>query len=307
MSKYTSETWPIAAKMAWGTKAVNGEPIENHPDEWRLQMKKISKVGYTAFDPTDVWVPFWEFDEDQADDFIGTAKDFGLTMPSLSMGRRSVVDRARGEEYLEMTMGVVDFAVRAGTQVVNVGFMQDLTPEQQAATWFWLADGHRDDPELRDLAVERIQQIADHAAKYDIQISLEMYEDTYCGTADDAVSFVKDVARDNVGLNADIGNLVRLHRPIESPDTMYDKVLPHTNFWHIKNYVRDEDPATGAYFTHPAPLETGYVDYRTTIEKALRVGFEGPFVTEHYGSDWLGVGVRNLHYIRNVLALALDE
>lgn len=307
MSDYTSETWPIAAKMAFGNRASNGEPIERHPAEWRRQMQMVRRLGYTAFDPTDVWVPFWNFSEAEEVDLLAFAHELGLSIPAVSMGRRSVVDREHGAKYLEMSMQFVDFAERCGASVVNVGFMQDLTPEQEQATWFWHVDGHRDDPQLRDLAVERIQDLCDYAAKRGIQISLEMYEDTYCGTPDDAVAFVVDVDRENVGINPDIGNLVRLHRPVESGDAMYRKVLPYANFWHIKNYLRDEDPGSGAFFTFPTPLETGYINYREAIEHALSVGFSGPFVTEHYGNDWLGVGARNLRYIREVLSLALNE
>ena len=32
---------------------------------------------------------------------------------------------------------------------------------------------------------------------------------------------------------------------------MLDKLLPHTNYWHVKNYLRDEDPATGQVMTLP--------------------------------------------------------
>ncbi len=39
-----------------------------------------------------------------------------------------------------------------------------------------------------------------------------MYEDTLIGTADGAVRFVTDVDLPNVKINADIGNLIRLHR-----------------------------------------------------------------------------------------------
>ena len=171
MSKYTSETWPIAAKMAFGTKASNGEPLEHHPAEWRRQMEVVSKLGYSAFDPTDVWLPFWEMGADQAAEFLGIAEELGLSIPSLSMGRRSVVDKNHGAEYLELAQTFVDFAQRCGASVVNVGFMQDFTPAQQTATWFWLADGHKDDPALRDLAVERIRVLADYAAKAGVIIS----------------------------------------------------------------------------------------------------------------------------------------
>lgn len=305
--KYTSETWPIAAKMAFGPNASNGEPIAAHPHEWKRQMQKVHALGFTAFDPTDDWVPFWTWSETEQDEFLRYATELGLTIPSLSMGRRSVVDVEHGVEHLEIAKKFVDFAVKCGASIVNVGFMQALKPAQAQELWFWYADGHKDDPELRPLAVSRVQELADYAAPHGVQISLEMYEDTYCGTADDAVAFVTDVARDNVGLNPDIGNLFRLHRPVEHWKSAYAKVLPYANFWHIKNYIRDEDKATGAYFTTPAPLETGTINYREVIEQAVALGYEGPFMAEHYGGDWLTIGIRNANYIRSILKLELGE
>ena len=134
-----------------------------------------------------------------------------------------------------------------------------------------------------------------------MEISLEMYEDTYTGTAEDAVSFVKDVDHAAVGLNPDIGNLIRLHRPMPTYQWMFDQVLPYANYWHIKNYTRDFDPATGAYATHPAPLPGGYVNYRPIIARALELGFEMPFMVEHYGSDSLWNLAQSREYIRSVL------
>ena len=132
-----------------------------------------------------------------------------------------------------------------------------------------------------------------------------MYEDTYVGTADDAVEFVTDVGHPAVGLNPDIGNLIRLHRPMPGFMEMFEKVLPYANFWHIKNYSRDEDPQTGSYASAPMPLKTGIINYRAVIRRALDLGYSGPFCCEHYGSDSLGVCAENREYITQVLTSAL--
>ncbi|MGO8462669.1 hypothetical protein ACC759_37110, partial [Rhizobium ruizarguesonis] len=68
--------------------------------------------------------------------------------------------------------------------------------------------------------------------------SLEMYEDTYLGTADSSVLFFEDVGLDNVGINADLGNLIRLHSPVEHWLQMMTKVAPYSKYWHVKNYMR---------------------------------------------------------------------
>jgi sugar phosphate isomerase/epimerase len=305
----TSDTWPIAANMlSFGSTAADGTPNLDAPAEsWRAQLQQVADLGFTEVDPTDAWLSIGEMRDARFAELLVVLKEVGLHVPSVSTTRRSVVDAAHGEDYLRFGHTVVDRAPALGAEVVNFGFMQDLTPAQQGALWFWLAEGHHDDladTATRDLAVRRIRELADHAAEVGVQISLEMYEDTYIGTPDLAVRFLEDVDRDNVGLNPDLGNLVRLHRPIDDIPTMFEKVLPHTNFWHIKNYTRDVDLATGAYTTHPTPLVQGVVNYRVMIRRALELGFEGVFVCEHYGSDSLGVAAINRDYIRGVLRSA---
>jgi sugar phosphate isomerase/epimerase len=223
------------------------------------------------------------------------------------MTRNSVVDVERGDENLADALRFIELAPSFGVTVVNTGFMQALTEEQAAAIWFWLADGHVDDPALRDLAIERVRTLGDAAKAQGIEVSLEMYEDTYVGTADEAVAFLRDVDHESVGLNPDLGNLVRLHREVEPWADMFEKVLPHSNFWHIKNYTRDLDPATGAYSSAPMPLKYGYINYRQVIRRALDLGYTGPFCCEHYGSDSLGVIAENVQYIRQVLSSALAQ
>jgi sugar phosphate isomerase/epimerase len=128
-----------------------------------------------------------------------------------------------------------------------------------------------------------------------------MYEDTYLGTADSAVRFVNDVGLPNVGINADLGNLVRLHRPVEHWQQMMAKVAPYAKYWHVKNYMRMEDQVSGLIASHPAPLESGIINYRSAIRMALECGFQSAFLCEHYGGDGVSVSAANRSYLRRIL------
>ena len=88
---------------------------------------------------------------------------------------------------------------------------------------------------------------------------------------------------------------------------MLTAMLPYTNYWQVKNYLRDVDPATGAYFSAPAPLESGFIDYRTAIGMAIEAGFDGPLCVEHYGGDGLSVSAANREYVRRILTAKLGE
>ncbi|HLT84825.1 MAG TPA: sugar phosphate isomerase/epimerase family protein [Phototrophicaceae bacterium] len=306
---FTADNWPIACNMlSFGNTAPDGGHIKDAPASvWAKQLRQVRELGFDHIDPTDAWVPLAQLSDERVAEFAQVLKDEGLAISSISMTRSSVVDVEHGERNLADAHRLLDLAPQFGASIVNIGFMQATTPAQNEALWFWLAEGHHDDPALRPLAIERVRELGDHARRNGLQLSLEMYEDTYVGTPDDAVQFIRDVDHDAVGLNPDLGNLIRLHRPMAPFMEMFEKVLPYSNFWHIKNYLRDEDPATGAYFSAPVPLKYGVINYRKVIRRALELGYTGPFCCEHYGSDSLGVCAENREYIQQVLSSALPR
>ena len=308
---FTAETWPIACNMLpFGSSAPDGTPIHEAPSTvWSDHLRQVRELGFDHIDPTDAWLPLHRLTETRLEEFRRVLDGEGLGISSISMTRSSVVDAEHGQQNLAGAHRLIDIAPSFGATVVNTGFMQALTPAQRKALWFWLAEGHHDDPAMRPLAVERIRELGEHAQDQGVRLSLEIYEDTFIGTPEKAVAFVQDVDHPAVGLNPDLGNLVRLHRPLEemggSPDEMFETVLPHSNFWHIKNYIRDEDPGTGSYHSAPAPLKHGVINYRRIIRRALDLGFSGPFCCEHYGSDSIGVCAENREYIQQVLRSAI--
>lgn len=307
---YSAGTWPIAcAMLPFGSSDSQGNPIQEAvPEEWATQLRLVRRLGFTEVDPTDTWVRVGDLAPERLTEFKDVLADSGLTIPAISTSRRSVMDPDRGQEYLEYSHRLLDVAAELEVPMVSFGFFQALLPAQQSALWFWHAGGYKDsdDPDIRAKAASLIRELAEHASQNGQQISLEMYEDTYVGTCDSAVAFLEEVGHDACGLNPDLGNLVRLHRPIEPIQSMLDKVLPHANFWHVKNYLRDEDPDTGSITTFPLPLEMGVIDYRAAITQAIALGFTGPFLVEHYGTDSLGVCARNREYVRGVLSTLID-
>jgi len=193
---------------------------------------------------------------------------------------------------------VLEAAASAGIGTVSFGLHRPLTPAQSDQLWFWTVDGPRDDPQDWDLAVTRLRELGTHAEELGILMSLEMYEDTFLGTADSAVRLVEDIGLAGVGLNPDIGNLIRLHRPVERWEELVEKTLPYANFWHVKNYLRDEDVARDSYFAVPSSLSAGVIDYRWAVRYAIEQGFQGVICLENYGGDGLSVCAENRDYLR---------
>ncbi|MBK1783290.1 sugar phosphate isomerase/epimerase family protein [Prauserella cavernicola] len=308
----SAREWPIgAALLQFPAVTPDGVVVqEAGARAWSSVLREVAAAGFDHVDLTDTWLRPGDLDTSGLTTLASVLEDAALGVSAISVTRRSVIDPDErvAEENLAYTLRTVDAAARLGIGVVSVGLHRPLTPAQRAALWFWTEPGPVDpvgDERTWAKAVESLRHIGEHAAAAGIEISLEMYEDTYLGTADSAVALCRDIDLPTVGLNPDIGNLVRLHRPIEDWEQLLLRTLPHANYWHVKNYARDFDPATGAYFAVPAPMEQGMISYRRAVEIALACGFTGPLCVEHYGGDGLSVAAANREYLRRILEVKL--
>ena len=300
---YTAENWPItAALLQFPGTLADGTSIQDAPAaEWQRVFEEVADAGFAHADLTDSWVRPGDLSPGRLDELTAAARAAGIGLPAISAIRRSVIEEANWEDNLAYTHRTIDAAAQLGCEVVSIGLHQALTPEQRKQLWFWTVEGHKDpvgDKETWNKAVTRIREVGRHAAELGLLVSLEMYEDTYIGTADSSVQLVQDIDLPNVGLNPDIGNLIRLHRPIEDWREVVHKTLPYSNYWHVKNYIRDENRAKGQYVAMPAPMESGLISYREAFQFAISVGFQGIICTEHYGGDGLSVTAANQDYLR---------
>lgn len=298
----TAEDWPIAAAMLpFGDAHPSGAP-RAPLDRWMSDLAEVSDAGFSDVDLTDSWVRYGDLDAGEARLLADCLAEARLRPASLSAIRRSVIDEARGAQHLAYAHRTLEAAASLGVAVVSVGLHRALTPAQREALWFWTVEGHRDplgDRDVWTLAVSRLRELGRHAADLGLLLSLEMYEHTLLGTAASSVRLVEDIGLDVVGLNPDIGNLIRLHEPVEHWRAIAEATLPYANFWHVKNYTRDEDAAANFVSTVPTSLELGVIDYRSLVKIALSSGFQGVICVEHYGGDGLSVSATNRDYLRH--------
>ncbi len=304
-SRWTRDNWPIAAAMIqYPNILADGRSVQDQTvEEWAQTVGEVADAGFTEIDPTDSWLRVADLSPERRRAFCEVVRKSGMTIPAISTSRRSVIDEKHGDVHLAYSHRVIDAAAEIGAHSVSFGFFEPLTDKQKSVLWFWTEQGAKnpDDPAIWNTAVSRISELGRHAAEVGVEVSLEMYEDTYLGTADSAVRFVEDVGLDNVGINADLGNLIRLHRPVEHWLEMMTKVAPYAKYWHVKNYMRIEDDNSGLIASYPVPLESGLINYRTAIKLVLEHGFNAPFLCEHYGGDGLSVSAANRDYLRRIL------
>ena len=303
--RWSPSDWPIAAAMIpFPATLPDGRSVqEAGPVAWAASLSEVADAGFVAVDPTDSWLRVADLEAPMRAEFMAICRGLGLAVPAISTARRSVIDPDHGDANLAYCHRVIDTAAELGAGWVSIGLFGPLTRAQQDATWFWTQPGPRNpaDPETYRLALDRVRELAGHAGRSGIQLSLEMYEDTYLGTGEGAARFMTDLDHPAARLNIDIGNLVRLHRPVEPWTRMIARCAPFAGYWHVKNYYRMEDSATGRAMSHPAPMLGGTINWRAAINMALDLGFDSPFLVEHYGGDGLWICARNRDYIRDIL------
>ncbi len=302
------DNWPIAVCMhGFSRIGADGTALHDAPAEtWDAMFGQVAALGFNAIELADSHIRPADLTASRRTELREIATSHGVTPLAVHVQRQSVIEPGRGEENLAYAHRSIDAAAELGLQVFSTGLHQPFSPAQQKALWFWTAQGPVDpaDPETRALAVKRLRELGEHAASVGLPVALEMYEDTYLGTADSAVQLIEEIGLDNVGLNPDIGNLVRLHRPIEDWREMHEKTLPYANYWHVKNYIRDE-AGDGSWFTAvPTTMEAGLINYREVVARAIELGFSGPFLMEQYGGDSLGVCATNRDYLQSLLPAA---
>jgi sugar phosphate isomerase/epimerase len=302
---YARDRWPIAAAMLqFPPYAPDGRSVADAgPEFWHAALAEITGLGFDAVEVPSAWLPTYDLAPGRLSEFRAVLDALSLNLVATTVVRQSIIDPRHGPEHLATTHRALDAAAALRAPLVCLGLHEPLLPEQARATWFWTRPGptNPDDRATWDLAVARYRELADHARELGVLISLEMYEGTYLDSADSAVRFLADIDRPNVGLNPDIGNLVRQQRAVEPWESIAVKTLPHANYWHVKNYLRLEAPDSGTVLTSPAPMASGIINYRKAVRYALSVGFRGAFVTEHYGGDGLAAGAMNRDYLRSLL------
>ncbi|WP_144792660.1 sugar phosphate isomerase/epimerase [Microbacterium paludicola] len=302
---HTRETWPIAVCMH-GFSPVLRDGTRLHdatPDVWDGIFRRVASVGFDAVEIADSHIRPADLTPARRGELTAVARGHGIDLISVHVQRQSVIEPGKGEQNLAYAHRAIDAAAEMGMKIFSTGLHQPFTEAQRKALWFWTAQGpvDPDDADTRALAVTRLRELGEHAASVGLPMSLEMYEDTYLGTADSAVRLIEEIGLDNVGLNPDIANLIRLHRPIEDWLEMHEKTLPYANYWHVKNYTRDES-ADGSWQTSvPTSMELGLINYREMVSRAIELGFNGPFLMEQYGGDSLGVCATNRDYLRTLL------
>lgn len=204
--------------------------------------------------------------------FLKTLKEYGITVTCVFLG-------FEGESYETI-------AITAQT----VGFVPESTREARLQEAFEIADfakllgvaaigshigfvPHKEDTAKYEGMVQTIQKLCDHLAANNQRLHLETGQEK----AENLLTFLQDVHRDNIFINFDPANLILygMGNPIES----LKKVGRYVRSVHCKD-AKPTNGTPGVDWGTEVPFGTGDVNAELFLTTLKEVGFDGPLTIE---------------------------
>lgn len=165
----------------------------------------------------------------------------------------------------------VDFAHRLGAKILVLGCnhqaLHHAAPGGETA----------EQKEARAGIYSILRDVADHAAKLDVKIALEIHGGV-TANATEALRTLGEVGRENLGINFDVANILIYNRELDPAGGAkeLERLARHVFHVHLKDVVREPGKAK---FRMPR-LGQGEVDFRRVFDILHGVGFYGPFSFE---------------------------
>lgn len=177
---------------------------------------------------------------------------FSLTPDNVDLAHPDAAVRRQAVDYY---LKLLDFAVEVGNPLVSChGFVGRVRPLSTLA-------------EERRLLLEAVGQIADRAKSYGLRLVFEVlnrYESHLVNTGQEALAFVDDLARDNVGVLLDA-----YHMNIEEADPAGALRQAGSKLW-LYHAADSNRQAVGR----------GHTDFEGQLGALGDIGYQGPIILE---------------------------
>lgn len=279
--------------MQWSLATIALVPrgITRHAlaDERKEILEWAVRTGFTGIEISPHWLNIDDAPISELVDFRRQAATAGLTISGINVNRCLFTRGARADESLARARRAIDAAAILAAPLVTLSLSLPL--DGQPRPVLLGCDVLEDE---RQRAAGILAEWALIAAREGVELSLELHDDGLLDTAEYCLEMVHRIGASNVGVNPDLGNLVRSQPAPVAWDTALAQLAPRANNWHVKNY-------RGA---QPAPLWDGDIDYARATVIMQAAGYRGWVSIEGYFGDVLNLQARSLAYLKQLVAAA---
>ncbi len=268
-----------------------------HPDDYSATF--LDKARATGFDALECGFEVLNQLETEKSirAFGERVRSHGLEVGAIRAGG-TLTEARNGPANREKLMRAAEYAHYVGAEVVNgalsaparyPGHPPGSIPGSVSG-WPKSQDASRDAMMwvYEELATV-FQNVCDEAAHGDINVTIEVHQNSPVDNSWSAVYLHQLIDRDNFGINPDIGNIIWTYDvPEEDYDDAIDALAPISKYWHCKNLHRVYHPENQRTVFIRVPLQDGEIDYRYAISAMANAGYNGYMAIEgtQIGDQW---------------------
>jgi sugar phosphate isomerase/epimerase len=168
----------------------------------------------------------------------------------------------------------IDFAQRLGASIMVLGCHHAALRHGPASAAHGETAAQR---EAKQGIYSILREVADYAKPKSVKIALEIHGGVTANAAE-ALRTLREVGRDNLGINFDVANILIYNRELDPAGGARElkTLAKHVFHVHLKDVVRTPGEAK---FVMPR-LGKGEVDFRKVFDVLHGAGFYGPFSFE---------------------------
>jgi sugar phosphate isomerase/epimerase len=288
--------------MRWSLATVallpRGATAHANQQERRRIFDWAASTGFQGIEVSPQWLDIAHFSDAELLEVRDEAAASGLAISGLninrilrrgtaSLGQRPRVVRGSPDPALQSLLErAIDVAAILSASLVTLSFSLPLDGcTRQLLRGCDLPHAERDEN------AAFIRTLAARARPHGIQLSLELHDDGLLDTPELCLDMLERVAAENVGLNPDLGNLVRSY-PNSDWRTALKSLASRTNNWHVKNYRGSQ----------PSPIWDGQIDYAEAMQIMRAAGYTGWVSIESYFGDVFDLQAKSLAWLKRLVS-----
>ena len=266
-----------------------GQPALPDLAERQRVFEWAASSGFTGVELSPRWLDWNAFSARELGELARQTAAVGLAISGVNVNRCIFTRTERSTEHFASVRRAIETAAILEADTVTISLS---LPEQPGAKRTLLRGC--DVAEYENArAAEGVAELAAHAARAGVQLSLELHDDGLLDTAELCLEMLRRVGARNVGVNPNLGNLIRSGSDADRGwEASLHWLAPHANNWHVKNYKKRQ----------PAALWDGDIDYARAIAKMRSVGYSSWVNVESNFGDAFDSPKRSVDYLKRLLA-----
>ncbi|MCB1123004.1 MAG: sugar phosphate isomerase/epimerase [Verrucomicrobiae bacterium] len=274
--KYSLSTLVQAPKAGW-------QPAPSRDKRLALYTFAADS-GFDGIEWSPRWLDFHRFSHARLRSLKSEVNDHGLCISGINLNRFYLTGSPEAYQYRERLRRTFEVAevFEAETVVLSLGMAGE---HGKVETGKGVSD--------LDFArtVELLRQEVDFAGESGITLTLELHDSGPLDTAELALRMVEIIGRARVGINPDLGNIMRDPSRPQDWRQALTLSLDRMTYWHVKNYSMGK----------PSPLWEGDIDYREAFTQVYAHGYRGWISIESfYGDRQLELQKASLDWLRRL-------